>query len=71
MIKNYDKVSRYFLLISILALTIVCLIVYNTSVNKYLSQINDAKSNELIKPFDPKLNQEVIKEIVQREDLSQ
>lgn len=71
MIKNYNRISRYFLLISILALIIVCLSVYNTSVNKYLSQINDAKNNELIKPFDPKLDQEVIKEMIQREDLSQ
>lgn len=71
MIKNYNNISKYFLLISILALIIVCLSVYNSSVNKYLTQINDAKNNELIKPFDPKLDVEVIKEIVRREDLSQ
>ena len=68
--KYYSKVSNYFLFIAILALLIVCLGVYNNSVNKYLAQINDVKNNELIKPFDPKLEVEVIKEIVNREDLS-
>lgn len=71
MIKNYNNISKYFLLIAILALVIVCLGVYNASVNKYLAQINEVKNNELIKPFDPKLDLEVVKEIVSREDLSQ
>ena len=68
--KNNSKISQYFLIISILALVIVCLSVYNLSYNKYITQINDAKNNELIKAFDPKLDQETIKEIISREDLS-
>jgi len=69
--KKSNKISQYFLTISILALVIVCLSVYNLSYSKYITQINEAKSNELIKAFDPKLDQETIKEIISREDLSQ
>ena len=65
-----SNISKYFLILSILSLIVVCLVIYNISLNNYMKPINDAKSNELIKQFDPKLDMETIKEIVNREDLT-
>jgi len=69
MTKN-NNISKYFLMISILTLFVVCLAIYNISLNNYLKPINEAKSNELIKPFDAKLDTDTIKEIVNRQDLN-
>jgi hypothetical protein len=69
--KKSSNISKYFLVIAILALVAVCLAIYNISLNNYLKPINEAKGNELIKPFDAKLDTETIKEIVNRQDLSQ
>lgn len=65
-----SNVSKYFLILSILSLIVVCLVIYNISLSNYLKPINEAKGNELIKQFDPKLDMETIKEIVNREDLT-
>jgi len=69
MTKN-NNISKYFLMISILTLFVVCLAIYNISLNNYLKPINEAESNELIKPFDAKLDTDTIKEIVNRQDLN-
>jgi len=65
-----NNISKYFFILSILSLIVVCLSIYNVSLNNYLKPINEAKGNELIKQFDPKLDMETIKEIVSREDLT-
>ncbi|HRT39881.1 MAG TPA: hypothetical protein P5299_00765 [Candidatus Woesebacteria bacterium] len=68
--KASSKISKYFLTVAVLILIIVCLAIYSISLNKYLKPINEAKENELIKPFDPQLDMDTIKEIMSREDLS-
>jgi len=52
---NKNKLTHYFLFIAILTLITVFFVIYNRSYKNLITPVNNVKTNELLKPFNPKM----------------
>lgn len=64
---NKNKLTHYFLFIAILTLITVFFVIYNRSYKNLITPVNNVKTNELLKPFNPKMDTSIIKEINERQ----
>ena len=54
---NKNKLTHYFLFIAILTLITVFFVIYNRSYKNLITPVNNVKTNELLKPFNPEINE--------------
>jgi len=64
---NKNRLTLYFLFVAILTLITVFFVIYNRSYKNLITPINNVKTNEMLKPFNPKMDTSIIKEINERQ----
>jgi len=64
---NKNKLTLYFLFIAILTLITVFFVIYSRSYKNLITPVNNVKTNEMLKPFNPVMDTSIIKEINDRQ----
>jgi phosphoenolpyruvate carboxylase len=64
-----NKISKYFIFISILTFFVIFLLIVHEAYNKQVKQINEVKEDVTLKSFDPELDMDTIKDIIKKEDI--
>jgi len=64
---NKNKLTLYFLFVAILTLITVFFVIYNRSYKNLITPVNNIKTNEMLKPFNPVMDTSIIKEINNRQ----
>jgi len=64
---NKNKLTLYLLFVAILTLITVFFVIYNRSYKNLITPVNNIKTNEMLKPFNPVMDTSIIKEINNRQ----